>query len=45
MHDTSHIGSSTGLEQGAFGGEPTQSFPETNSPFLEQGKHRLHNLL
>jgi hypothetical protein len=34
---TCHIGSNTRLEQGAFGGQPKQSFPETNSPSRQQG--------
>jgi hypothetical protein len=37
------IGSNTELEQGAFGGQHWRSFPKTNSPSVEQGKHRLHN--
>jgi hypothetical protein len=38
-----HIDSNTALKQGAFGGQQLQSFPETNSPSFEEGKHRLHN--
>jgi hypothetical protein len=30
------------FEQGAVGGQPSQSFEEANS-FLEQGVHRMHN--
>jgi hypothetical protein len=36
------IGPNAELEQGAIGGQSSQSFEETNS-FLEQGKHRMHN--
>jgi hypothetical protein len=36
------MGPNTKLEQGAVGGQPSQSFEEA-SPFLEQGKHRMHN--
>jgi hypothetical protein len=35
------IGPNIELEQGAFGGQPSRSFEDTN--FSEQGKHRLHN--
>jgi hypothetical protein len=35
-------GPNTELEQGAAGGQPSQSFEEAN-PFPEQGKHRMHN--
>jgi hypothetical protein len=37
------IGPNTELEQGAVGGQLSQSFKETN-PFPKQGKHRMHNL-
>jgi hypothetical protein len=36
------IGSKAELEQGAVGGQSSQSFEETNS-FPEQCKHRMHN--
>jgi hypothetical protein len=36
------IGPNTELEQGAAGGQPSQSFEEAN-PFHEQGKHRMQN--
>jgi hypothetical protein len=36
------IGPNTELEQGAAGGQPPQSFEETN-PFPEQGKNRMRN--
>jgi hypothetical protein len=36
------IGPNTELEQGAAGGQSSQSFEETNH-FPEQGKHRMHN--
>jgi hypothetical protein len=36
------IGPNVEVEQGAVGGQPSQSFEEAN-PFLEQGKHRMHN--
>jgi hypothetical protein len=36
------IGPNTEFEQGAIGGQPSQSFEEAN-PFPKQGKHRLHN--
>jgi hypothetical protein len=39
------IGSNAALDQGALGEQHSPSFVETNSPSLEQGKHRLHNLL
>jgi hypothetical protein len=37
-----HIRPNTELEQGAAGGQPSQSFEGTNR-FPEQGKHRMHN--
>jgi hypothetical protein len=37
-----HIGPNAEVEQGAAGGQPSQSFEETNS-FPEQGKHQMHN--
>jgi hypothetical protein len=37
-----HIGPKAELEQGAIGGQSSQSFEETNS-FPEHGKHRMHN--
>jgi hypothetical protein len=36
------IGPNIELEQGAIGGQHSRSFEEAN-PFLEQGKHRMHN--
>jgi hypothetical protein len=36
------IGPNTEVGQGAVGGQPSQSFEETN-PFPEQGKHRMHH--
>jgi hypothetical protein len=36
------IGPNIELEQGTVGGQPSQSFEETNA-FLEQGKYRMHN--
>jgi hypothetical protein len=36
-----HIGPNTEFEQGAIGGQPSQSFEEANL-FPEQGKQRMH---
>jgi hypothetical protein len=38
------IGPNAELEQGAIGGQPTQTFEEANL-FVEQGKHRCIILL
>jgi hypothetical protein len=39
------IGSNAARGQEAIGGQHSPSCVETNSLSLEQGKHRLHNLL
>jgi hypothetical protein len=38
-----HIGPNTEVEQGAIGGQPSQSFEEANFFSFEQVKHRMHN--
>jgi hypothetical protein len=38
-----HIGPNTEVEQGAVGGQPSQSFEEANFFSFEQGKDRMHN--
>jgi hypothetical protein len=39
------IGSNAARGQEALGGQHSPSHAKTNSSSLEQGKHRLHNLL